>query len=380
MRVIEIVASIDEQGAGPSYSVPRLSSALAAAGADVTLCTLGASGDSNGNAVRHRTFPIDFAAVPALSSLRASRALRSWLMHETEGVQVLHSHGLWLMPNVYPADAARAAHKSFILSPRGMLGSPALRFSRLKKQLFWAALQRRAAKSAALLHATSELEQDDIRAMGLRNPVAVIPNGIDVPPYERPAPGPVRTVLSLGRVHPKKGLDQLIIAWAKLGTSTKGWRLRIVGPSELGHADQLRALTAGLALSNIEIDGPAFGEAKLSEYRSADVFVLPTLHDNFAITVAEALAAGTPVIATKGAPWAGLASNRCGWWISQGPDALAAALDEAIGLSPERLTEMGVRGRDWMMRDFSWDRLGADMLEAYRWAVTGGATPKFIST
>jgi glycosyltransferase involved in cell wall biosynthesis len=186
--------------------------------------------------------------------------------------------------------------------------------------------------------------------------------------------------LSLGRVHPKKGLDQLIVAWAKLGAAADGWRLRIVGPSELGHADQLRALTAQLGLANVEIDGPAYGEAKLSEYRSADLFVLPTLHDNFAITVAEALAAGTPVIATQGAPWAGLAANQCGWWISQGSDALAAALDEAINLPPERLEEMGARGRDWMMRDFSWDRLGADMLEAYRWAVTGGAAPTFIST
>src|SRR5262249_61773259 len=96
------------------------------------------------------------------------------------------------------------------------------------------------------------------------------------------------------------------------------WRLRIVGPDELGHASELAALAAELKTERVSIEDSLKGDAKTAAYRSADFFVLPTLNENFAITVAEALAAGTPVIATKGAPWHGLASKGCGWWVDHG--------------------------------------------------------------
>ena len=108
------------------------------------------------------------------------------------------------------------------------------------------------------------------------------------------------------------------------------------------------------------------------------LFVLPTLNENFAMTVAESLAAGTPVIATKGAPWAGLETESCGWWIDHGVEPMAAALAAAMARPPEALRVMGARGREWMQRDYSWDRIGHEMLEAYRWAVTRGTPPPMV--
>ena len=135
-----------------------------------------------------------------------------------------------------------------------------------------------------------------------------------------------RVVLSLGRIHPKKGLDRLVRAWAKVEAAHPDWRLRIVGPAELGHDAELRALAASLNLSRVSIEPAIYGEEKYTAFREADIFVLPTLNENFAMTVAESLAAGTPVISTKGAPWAGLEVERCGWWIDHGIEPLAAAL------------------------------------------------------
>jgi glycosyltransferase involved in cell wall biosynthesis len=317
--------------------------------------------------------------LPLVGAACVSTELQRALAEVAGKMDILHGHGLWLMPNIYPAWAARRGRAKLITSPRGMLGAEALAFSRLKKQVFWRLFQARALSQAACLHATSEGERHDIRAAGLSNPVAVIPNGIDLA-----APGPAidrrgpRTVLSLGRIHPKKGLDVLVRAWAAVEARNAEWRLRIVGPAELGHDRDLLALSASLGLTRVSIEGPAYGSDRLAAYREAELFVLPTRHENFGNTVAEALAAGVPVISTKGAPLAGLEREGGGWWIDHGPQPLAAALDTALGLPREALRDMGARGRTWMARDFSWDRVADDMLAVYAWLLKGGERPATV--
>ncbi len=118
--------------------------------------------------------------------------------------------------------------------------------------------------------------------------------------------------------------------------------------------------------------------AKYAAFEIADLFVLPTLNDNFAMTVAEALAAGIPVIASKGAPWQGLVEHGCGWWTDTGVDVLAAALADAMAQPPASLAAMGERGRVWMARDFSWRRAGRDMMQVYGWLTGLGAKPSVV--
>jgi glycosyltransferase involved in cell wall biosynthesis len=168
-------------------------------------------------------------------------------------------------------------------------------------------------------------------------------------------------------------------AWALIEAEFPSWRLRLVGPAEASHDKQLAALARSLGLERFSIEGPIYDAArKLSAYRSADLFVLPTLNENFALTVAEALAAEVPVISTKGAPWAGVETERCGWWIDHGVEPLAAALRHAMTVGCEERQAMGARGRAWMARDFGWDRVAADMLAVYSWLKSGGEPPPAV--
>jgi glycosyltransferase involved in cell wall biosynthesis len=96
------------------------------------------------------------------------------------------------------------------------------------------------------------------------------------------------------------------------------------------------------------------------------------------MTVAEALAAGTPAIVTRGAPWAGLVDHGAGWWIEIGVEPLVAALQEALALPDARLGEMGCRGREWMARDFSWEGIGRQMAAFYEWLTGGCVLPKCV--
>jgi glycosyltransferase involved in cell wall biosynthesis len=386
LRVVHIIPGIGIADGGPSYSVPRLCRALSKADVRSTLLSVTADAASQADTCNanydQRLLTQDYSAVPFLRDLRASSALSSALAKEATGSDVIHNHGLWLMPNVYAGWAASRARTPLIVTPRGMLGDAALRFSRIKKQLFWHLLQGPAIHHAACYHATSHQEYEDIRAYGLTQPVAIIPNGIDL---HRPSNSSTNTdaadrvVLSLGRIHPKKGLENLVRAWAKVEAAYPGWRLRIVGPAELGHDDQLRALTATLKLSRVSIESAIYGDEKYAAFQRADLFVLPTLNENFAMTVAESLAAGTPVISTKGAPWGGLEVEHCGWWIDHGVEPLTAALSGAMALPRAELRVMGERGQLWMARDFGWDAIANKMIAVYAWLAGKAAAPEWVS-
>jgi glycosyltransferase involved in cell wall biosynthesis len=113
-------------------------------------------------------------------------------------------------------------------------------------------------------------------------------------------------------------------------------------------------------------------------FRGADVFAISTLNENFGNVIAESLASGVPVISTKGAPWSGLDSRGCGWWIDHGPEAMAAALRTALSLSDDQRLEMGRRGRLWMEREFSWRSVGEHFAQLYNWLAAREDRPAFV--
>jgi len=379
---VHVVAGLDEVHGGPSYTVPRLCKALAAAGVKTTLLSVQAAEKGASEILkdgyRDRRFAGKYASVPILGHLRASSGLGCAL--RSSNVDVIHNHGLWLMPNLQAGWAATLGRTPLVVGPRGMLNPSALKFSGMKKQVFWRLLQGPVIRRASCLHATSDQEYQEMRNFGLRNPIAVIPHGIELPE----APNPImtgevdRVVLYLGRIHPIKGLDRLVRSWARVEARHSEWRLRIIGPDERGHAGELRALVRQEGLSRVSIEPAIFGKEKHNTYLEAELFVLPSLNENFAVTVAEALAVGIPVIATKGAPWDGLERMGCGWWIDHGVEPLVTALATAMAMPREALKAMGAKGRKWMRQDFSWERVARDMLAMYLWLAREAEPPSTV--
>lgn len=380
MEVALVIAGLDPSHGGPSYSVPRLATALAANGLRPIILSVGDAG-SAGQA-NTQFFPQSWRQFPVLANLRLSSGLKLAFGQYAISADLLHVHGLWLMPNVYAGRAAKRAGKPLIVSPRGMVALAALGFSRRRKAIFWRLLQGPAYAEAALWHATSSAEAADIRAFGVQCPIAVIPNGIDLPQQLaiHADTADRRTVLFLSRLHPKKNLPNLLEAWGRIAAEHPDWDLVIAGPDEGGHSAQLKAQVASKAIPRVQFPGPIYGAAKDHLINHSDLFVLPTRNENFGIAVAEALAAGVPAIVTKGAPWHGLEAERAGWWIDHGVAALEAALRTAMALPAAERRAMGLRGRAWMARDFSWDRIARDMTATYNWVLGGGDRPACVLT
>jgi glycosyltransferase involved in cell wall biosynthesis len=250
-----------------------------------------------------------------------------------------------------------------------MLGAWALNHGRWKKKLAWWTYQHRDLLSADAFHATSQQEADEIRALGLKQPIAVIPNGVMFPesstdqadfPADRS-----RVLLFLSRIHPKKGLLALLRAWKEV--SPTDWQLVLAGPDENGHQKEVEQLAESLGISSqVSFPGNLNDLQKWDWYRRADVFVLPSYSENFGIVVAEALAAGLPVIATHGTPWAELPARRIGWHVTHEIAALAAAITEATTMTDEDRQAMGTSARGWAHEAFGWAGVAEKMTDFYK--------------
>jgi glycosyltransferase involved in cell wall biosynthesis len=379
LRALHIVAGLDPRHGGPSYSVPRLCAALREVGAEAHILTVREPDTPRDPFIAAHAQ--DLAGMPFFRALRLSSGLARAARRAARVSDIVHVHGLWLMPNVSAGRTAAAAGRPLIVSPRGMLSGEALAFSTRRKRLFWNCLQGPAYANAAVWHATSAAEAEDIRAFGVRAPIAIVPNGIDLPQGEAPASpheGGLRTILYLGRIQPIKGLPDLIAAWGRLAGKRPDWALRIVGPDECEHRAELEALVARVGALRTGFDGPMYGAEKQHLLHEADLFVLPTRNENFGLAVAEALAAGVPAIVSRGAPWSGLETERCGWWIDHGADSLASTLERAMSLTKVELCAMGARGRAWMASEFSWGVAARKMTAVYAWAARGAERPDFI--
>jgi glycosyltransferase involved in cell wall biosynthesis len=294
---------------------------------------------------------------------------------------LIDSHGIWAYPSLAAYLWSKRVDKPYVISIHGMLEPWALQQSRIKKRLARWLYQDRVINGAACLRATSRMELENIRLAGFNKPVAVVPPGIDVPP--KPAVNPrsgsrsFRTALFLSRLHPKKGLLNLIEAWREV--RPQNWNLLIVGPDDNGYRARAEAAVAAANLENsISFSGPSWGEQRFDYYWTADLFVLPSFSENFGMVIAEALACELPVITTRALPWHELEEYDCGWWVNVGTKPLIDALREAFSLSDQQRTEMGVRGRNLVAQNYAASGATNQMIEVYGWLLGRTGRPSCI--
>ncbi|MCF8274256.1 MAG: glycosyltransferase [Flavobacteriaceae bacterium] len=296
---------------------------------------------------------------------------------------IFHGNGLWQYPVHAMSKIALKKDKPFIISTHGMLEPWALQQGKFKKQLALKLFQYNDLAKATCLHATAPMEVESIRKLGLKNPIAMIPNGVNIEAF--PTTMPVKAtapkkILFLSRIHHKKGIEHLIEAWSLLEINLrKNWIIEIVGNGEQAYIETLQQkINMHHLQEQILIKAPVFGGDKIKIFREASLFVLPTYSENFGIVIAEAMASYTPVITTKGTPWEELNTHNAGWWIDIGVEPLKNALIDAMQAPGEALTLMGKNGRKLIEDKYSMEAVASQMLELYEWVLKKGEKPKFI--
>ena len=287
---------------------------------------------------------------------------------------VVHLHGLWQFRRY--SEAAYGAKVPVVWSTHGMASPWAMRHKWLKKKIAWMLFQKSDLKKAAAIHCTTEQEVAWNERLGLGN-LFVAPLGCELSRVgcsgREKRDGRVdRVLLFVGRIHPVKGLVNLIRAWGLvvsselLGASGERWKLRIVGPDEGGHQFELESLVRELNLGeSIEFAGGKYGESLSREYENCDCLVLPSFTENFGAAVVDAMAHAKPVIASTFTPWRDVAQEKCGWWVSNEPDKLASAFRELIEMADGERTAMGARGRLLAENRYSWCAVAQKLESVY---------------
>lgn len=352
---------------GPSYSAYRLCGALADLGHEVRVLTT----DANG---LRETLDVDTEAEVSLAPRFTARYCRRLVRHSVSldfirhlgafvaAADVVHLTAVYNFTTLPTLLACKVRRKPLVWSPRGGLqrwaGSTNVR---LKDVWDWAC--RALAPDRMVLHVTSEDEAQQSLRRYSGVSAANIPNGIDLPEVRAREPAPALRLLYIGRLHPIKGLENLIQAAGLLKGAPFSWRLTIAGDGGADYRATLHALVGTLGIGDrVTFCGDVRDDAKDSLFRSSDVLVLPSHSENFGIAAAEALAYGIPVIASKGTPWSRLESEGCGAWVSNEPGALARAIAQ-MASSPRE--DYGMRARALAESEFSWGHVAGQMAMVY---------------
>ncbi len=330
-----------------------------------------------------------FPGHPAFG-FRFSSTLAKHLSRLPQGMtDVVHSHLLWTHCHLLADQFARRQRVPHLISPCGTLASGALEHRSWKKKIILRAFQKAAIGRAHCLHAKSASEQLSIQKRFPRSEVALIPNSIEIPDtiseeacasYRKKYmySGEERHILYLGRIHPVKNLDNLLRAWAQVSSRFPTWRLVFAGPDEDGHQLQLQQFAVELGIaSTLRWTGNLPAKEKWAALKVAEILVLPSHFENFGLAAAEALAAGTPVMASTATPWKALADHDAGMWVDKQPDSMALALAQLCASSPEKLTEMGTRGREIALA-FSPEKIQEEWVALYRWLTGCGERPACV--
>ena len=434
MKVLHIITGISRDSGGPSRSSQGLVAAECRMGVDAWI------------------YSFD-GAEPWIEGVRRFRPQCAELgVEELKQFDLVHIHGIW-DPRLHKvAKMCRVANVPYVIAPRGMLEPWSLKQKWLKKRIARFLYQDKDLRCAAALHATAESEAEQFRKLGFKNPVIISPNGVNLPKgrgvrgqelgvrsnhgihgrhgnksLESGDEGKERRVLFVSRMHPKKGVLELVEAWSRLGVRSqelgvskgdrgqlgvRDWVVELVytvnGEFEREYEAKVKARILELGMSYQDTDGsihqpeiekpsnsdvhlhlsssphfiftgPLNDDAKWDAYDRADLFVLPTYSENFGIVVAEALWAGVPVITTKGTPWSDLEEYKCGKWIdlpAEGSnpstwEALDEALVSIMSMSDAERGEMGKRGKKLVEEKYTWEAVCSAMINGYKEILNG---------
>ena len=382
MKIVQYMSRIKLEDGGVVRAVLDLCGALAARGHDVTLLAgdssdvpsawrSGGDGLPRVHTLQGRSGPLPRLTQPATLDAQS-------IIHQAD---VLHLHVPWDPICVQLGRIARQAGVPYLVGIHGMLDDWSMKQKAFKKRLYLAIKGRRFLEQAAAVHCTAQAEREQSEKWYPKGRPVVLPLIFDLEEYiDLPGPQLARqafasvipspdqpVLLFLSRLHPKKQVDLLIEAAGELRRRGVAFKLLIAGTGDEPYEAQLRELVKERALTEqIAFVGFVTGKEKVSLYQAAHLFVLPTHQENWGFVLLESLACGTPVITTKGVDiWPELESTGGAVIADASPDAIADAIAALLSDDPRRQS-MGVKGRDWVLRNLTVERVLDRYEQLYR--------------
>ena len=375
VRVLHVIPAVAPRYGGPSTTIVPMCRALSTHGADVVIATTDADGPGQlsvpiGTPTSWQDVRTVFFKRTWSESVKYSPSLSRWLAANVYDFDVVHIHAILSHACLAAASACRESGVPYVVRPLGTLAPWSLRQRPIRKRLFLAMAGRQALRRAAAIHYTSTQEKRAVeRDLELSRGV-VIPLGVDPSLLAEPVipiAGRNRDpyVLALSRIHPKKNLEALIMAFAALPESDRrDWRLVIAGTGEARYLVSLKLLVAEIGAVNcVQFVGWVEGERKRDLVEKASLVALCSKHENFAVSVLEGLAAGVPALISRHVDLAEEIDRARAGWVIEDDTGVRSALIEAIRDGPQRESR-GVAARE-LARRFAWPGVAAELMRLY---------------
>lgn len=370
MKILIAMASISSESGGPSTAARSMALSLVKRGHQVWIT---AHDDAQGS---KQTTSDDYSNDSSLTVLRFplttrawqySKEYRRWINENIDQFDFVLSHSLFLSHSYFVARACRRRGVPYAIRPHGSLNRLDLANRRLLKMVYLRTIERRALTGARFAFCTSDMESEQARDwFGSR--IVQIPLGVDEEFYRVVRDIVPSRILFLARIAEKKGLEILIRALAQLKEEPghEALELRVAGDASGPLGVKARELAKALELSqSVDFVGHVRLDRRLEEFASAQVYVLPSLDENFGISVAEALAVGCPVVITPGVSHAtAVTAYRAGIVVERNVDAVAAGIRTVLDLTQPAYDEMSKAARRLALDRFSWDRVAEQLEQA----------------
>ena len=379
MKVIHVVPYASSLYGGPPVVVAQMADTLVGLGVEVDVVTTTAHGNAEldvptGQPIIKNGVRYFYFTRQGPKFWMFSWSLRCWLYRHVRDYDLVHVHGLFAYTTLPACSAARYFGKPYVITPHGMLDPWCLSHKWWKKLPYYYFLERLNLQRASAVHVTSSFEAVGMAKLGFEAKTHVNPLYVEM--SDRPAHNPrdehVLTLLFFSRLDPIKGLPTLLQALALLrARSGIAVVLKIAGQGSDEYLSVLQALVIRLKISdNVRFVGFLQGEAKSQALADADVFVLPSYHENFSLATAEAMASGLPVIVSDQVGIAREISDAAAGIVVpiDSPVALADAIEKFGSAKYRQIT--GENGRKLVKQKFSKEEFGESLLQVYKNVLT----------
>jgi len=397
VRVLHVIPSVSPALGGPTQVVLNLVQALREWGIDAEIVTTNDNGATLldvplNQRITYKQVPVWFLPrfSPPLKEFIFSTALTQWLWQHIQDYDLIHNHYLFSYASSCAGAIAHWYQIPYTVRTMGQLSPWALEQSRLKKQLYTFLIERRNLNRAAAIHCTSAHEAQDVRNFGISTPTVTLPLGVNLLPdcpearhklhqnYGIPNYKPI--ILFLSRLHYKKRPGLLIQALSQLAVQTYNFHLILVGSGERDYVNHLKKLVASVGLTkHTSFAGFVTGEDKNLLLQGSDIFVLPSFSENFGVAVAEAMAAGLPVIVTPGVQISPeIAAANAGFVVEGEIETLADAIATLLN-SPHLRHELGENGKRLVSHRYSWKVIAQNLISVYNAIIEGQPLPDHFS-
>jgi glycosyltransferase involved in cell wall biosynthesis len=396
MKILQLIPSLAKIKGGPTQILLETVKALRDRGIDTEIATTNDNGSELLDVPLYQR--IEYENVPVWFLPRTFRPMKEfifsapltcWLQQHLKNYDLIHTHYLFSYAPTYAACLARAQKIPYIVTPYGMLTPWALSYQRLKKRAY-SLIERHNMNRAVAIHCATAEEARDVRNFRVSTPTFVIPYGVHLPVYQRypkqklrhlyNIPDETPVVLFFSRLHPKKRPDLLIQALSQLASLNQDFHLILAGSGEPDYLTYLTQLVSSLGLAaRTSIPGFVTGRDKDLLLQGSDIFVLPSFSENFGIAVAEAMAAGVPVIVTPGVQIApDIAEANAGLVVEGNVEALVRAV-QALLMSPNYRDELGENGKHLVRYRYSWNAIAQNLTAVYTAILQKEPLPRILA-